>query len=42
MTKFLQKVVDAIYEYGKMGAGEASYRGIYEKEVPEDLQKLEN
>ena len=41
MKELLQKAIDAIYEYGKAGAGMPSCRGAYEAPVPEELKKDE-
>lgn len=38
MRELLEKICEAIYEYGKAGAGMASHRGIYEASVPTELQ----
>ena len=38
MKELLQKAIDAIYEYGKAGAGMPSCRGAYEAPVPEELK----
>lgn len=42
MKMLLQKIVDAIYEYGKAGAGMASCRGSYEAVVPSELRDQES
>lgn len=38
MKEFLRKITDAIFEYGKAGAGMPSFRGVYETPVPAELQ----
>lgn len=38
MKEFLRKITDAIFEYGKAGAGMPSHRGSYEAPVPAELQ----
>ena len=38
MNKFLEKIADFIFQYGKQSAGMVSYRGSYEAPVPERLQ----
>lgn len=42
MKMILQKIVDAIYDYGKNGAGMPSCRGSYEATVPCELRESEN
>lgn len=42
MKELLEKVIDALYEYGKAGAGMPSYRGAYEAPVPDELKEEKN
>lgn len=42
MKMILQKIMDAIYDYGKAGAGMASCRGSYEAAVPSELREQKN
>lgn len=42
MKMLLQKIVDAIYAYGKAGAGMPSQRGSYEATVPRELRGEES
>ena len=37
MSRFLKKIADLIYAYGKSSAGMVSFRGAYEPIVPKCL-----
>ncbi len=38
MQEMLNKIAQAIYAYGREGAGMASCRGIFEEPVPAELR----
>ena len=42
MNELLSIIADLVYAYGVNGAGEPSWHGSYEEEVPESLRNCDD